>query len=167
LGTSFNRDQQYVLCLLYSNENEGDSATKIVEFLNGYNNVKIIILQEADDNYTSVFPAFTSDSESQLASLCFKGEHSLRRNKDGTVDGVTTYIDGGKIIQSEMKDVGENSNIDTVCRDTLNEYLLDSKVGNINIIVTLPRRARINYLVRTGINPDLIVYFNNRASNNK
>ena len=140
LGTSFNKDQQYILCLLYSNENEGDSATKIVEFLNGYNNVKIIILQEADDNYTSVFPAFTSDSESQLASLCFKGEHSLRRNKDGTVDGVTTYIDGGKIIQSEMKDVGENSNIDTVCRDTLNEYLLDSKVGNINIPLKLTEK---------------------------
>jgi hypothetical protein len=140
LGTSFNREQQYVLCLLYSNENEGDSATKIVEFLNGYNNVKIIILQEADDNYTSVFPAFTSDSESQLASLCFKGEHSLRRNKDGTVDGVTTYIDGGKIIQSEMKDVGENSNIDTVCRDTLNEYLLDSKVSNINIPLKLTEK---------------------------
>jgi len=140
LGTSFNREQQYVLCLLYSNENEGDSATKIVEFLNGYNNVKIIILQEADENYTSVFPAFTSDSESQLASLCFKGEHSLRRNNDGTVDGVTRYIDGDKIIQSEMKDVGENSNIDTVCRDTLNEYLLDSKVGNINIPLKLTEK---------------------------
>ena len=140
LGTSFNRDQQYVLCLLYSNENEGDSATKIVEFLNGYNNVKIIILQEADENYTSVFPAFRSESESQFASLCFKGEHSLRRNKDGTVDGVTTYIDDGKIIQSEMKDVGENSNIDTVCRNTLNEYLLDSKVGNIKIPLTLTEK---------------------------